>query len=270
MKSSSTIQTSEGAAVLDKVFDIAELVADHPDGLSPGEISERLGLPRPTVYRLVSLLTRRGYLSLGEDRRLRIGLAFLRIGSRAPVADWVRDHGRPVLWNLVNASGCASAQIAVLDHGKALFLERTSPSSAVFKLDLRAGDAVPLYCTALGKVFLAAAPKMEADVLLDGIDLDRRTESTLTDRAALETEIATVRGQGYALSIAEYAEDVWSVAAPVMVPWSGPLYSIGVSEHMWRHSPERVQAATRQVLAAAARLSGLLNNPAEATTTKAG
>lgn len=272
MDTNITIQTkasAEGTAVLDKLFDIVELISQHPDGITPAEISEQLNLPRPTVYRLVAWLSRRGYLTAGEDRRLRIGLGFLRIGSRAPVASWIRDRGRPVLWSLANASGCAAAQIAVLDQGSATFLERTSLTNAVFKLDLRAGDTVPLYCTALGKAMLAQMTDAEAMALLAETELRTRTPATVIDPLKLQEEIQSVRRQGHAAAVAEYAEDVWSVAAPVPVPWTGTLYAIGVSEHMWRFSPDRLQAATRHVVAAAARLTGLLTNP-ENVDTQAG
>lgn len=252
---------SEGAAAIGKVLDLAEFVAESPEGVTAAEISDRLGIPRPTVYRLVSALVGRGYLVSGPDRRLRIGLKFLQIGSRAPIAELIRQHGRPALWSLVATTSCASAQIAVLDRNVAVFVERASLPNASFKLDLHPGDEVPLYCTALGLALLAELPTAESDMILDNIDFVVRAPNTLTSKGAVKARLEAVRNQGFATSIVEFADDVWSVAAPIKLGAGAPQYAIGISEHMWRHAPDRVQDVARHVVAAAARATLLLTAP---------
>jgi IclR family acetate operon transcriptional repressor len=259
------VARSEGAAVIDKILDLVEFVAAEADGTTPAEISERLGLPRPTVYRLVSVLARRGYLAAGSDRRLHIGLKFLQVGNRVPVAELTRTLGRPVLWELVRATGCASAQIAALDHGVAVFVERTSSSTSAFKFDRRPGDEVPLYCTALGMAMLAFLPAAERGSLLDGMTFEPRAPNTLTTRDAVQAALDLARRNGFATSVAEYADDVWSVAAPFSPDGGATVFSIGVSEHMWRYSPQRLQEVAVHVKAAAARMVRALAEPSEAS-----
>lgn len=256
---------SEGAAVIDKILDLVEFVAEKDHGTTPAEISESLGLPRPTVYRLVSVLTRRGYLAGGSDRRLHVGLKFLQIGNRVPVAELTRALARPVLWDLLRATGCASAQIAALDHGVAVFVERTSSSTSAFKFDRRPGDEVPLYCTALGMAMLAALPDAERDSLLDGTVFEPRAPNTLTTRYQVLEALELARRNGFATSVAEYADDVWSVAAPFSPDGGATTFSIGISEHMWRYSPQRLQEVATHVKAAAARIAEALAQPADPT-----
>lgn len=252
---------SDGAAAIGKVLDLAEFVAESDGGVTAAEISDRLGIPRPTVYRLVSALVGRGYLVSGSDRRLHIGLKFLQIGSRAPMAALIRQHGRPALWDLVSATSCASAQIAVLDRNVAVFVERASLPNASFKLDLHPGDEVPLYCTALGLALLSELPEQECDALLDSIDFVARTASTLNSREAVKARLELVRQQGYATSVVEFADDVWSVAAAIKLGDGLPVYAIGISEHMWRHAPDRMQDVARHVVAAATKATSLLTTP---------
>jgi IclR family acetate operon transcriptional repressor len=259
---------SEGAAVIDKILDVVEFIASAEDGSTPAEISERLGLPRPTVYRLVSVLSRRGYLASGSDRRLRVGLKFLQIGGRVPVAELARAAGRPILWDLLKATGCASAQIAVLDHGVAVFVERTSQSGSAFKFDRRPGDEVPLHCTALGMAVLAALPDGERDSLLDGIAYERRAPNTPMSREAVLSAVGLARRNGYAVSVAEYADDVWSVAAPFAAAEGAPPLAIGISEHMWRYSPQRLQEVATHVKAAAARMALAIAEPPDEPETR--
>ncbi len=66
------------------------------------------------------------------------------------------------------------------------------------------GMSVPLHCAALGKVLLAYGA---AD--LPRGRLERRTEQTLTSRAAIEADLAAVRERGYAVTVEEL-EPAWS------------------------------------------------------------
>jgi DNA-binding IclR family transcriptional regulator len=246
---------TEGVGAIEKVLDIVELVAKSPAGLMVSELAETSGLPRPTVYRLLSALTKRRYLAVGADRRVRVGLAFLRIGSRVQIAEWIRATGRPLLWELARVSNCSTAQIAVLDDASAVFVDRAGLPGTSFRINVGAGDAVPLYCTAAGKALLAQLPSAEATAILRVLDLQPRTPATPTSIDKLEREIAEVRGSGVATSVAEYSDDVWSVAAPVSVDVDGRRYAIGVSEHMWKYSPQRLQEVSRLVHDTAQRLS---------------
>jgi len=251
-------RNATGAAVIDKMLDVAELVAGAADGMSASEIADRTGLPRPTVYRLLSALARRGYLVVGPDRRIRIGLSFMRLGSRVHIVDSLSEVGRPLLWDLVKETSCSSAQIAVLSETVAAFVERASLPGTSFQLDRRPGDFVPLYCTALGKVLLAQLPIEEARALLGVVEFEKRTPSTPIDPDAVMAELVETRRQGYATSVAEYSDDVWSVAAALPLGVSGVRLAVGISEHMWRYSPQRLHSVAHSVAQAAARLGAAL------------
>src|SRR5262249_62137814 len=71
------------------------------------------------------------------------------------------------------------------------------------------GRAVPLHCTAIGKVLLAYGPAK----LRPG-RLERRTEQTITSRAALEAELEAVRQRGYAVIDGELEPGLVAGAAP--------------------------------------------------------
>ena len=72
------------------------------------------------------------------------------------------------------------------------------------------GLRTPVHCTADGKVLLAfgAATPLRAG-------LERRTERTIVDPAALERELGEVRARGFAVSEGEFEPGLVGVAAPV-------------------------------------------------------
>ena len=63
-----------------RAMGILVAVATTPRGLTAREISEQLGLNRPTAYHLLRTLHDEAFLMRGSDRRYRLGL---RIGTLA-------------------------------------------------------------------------------------------------------------------------------------------------------------------------------------------
>ena len=75
------------------------------------------------------------------------------------------------------------------------------------------GEALPLHCTAAGKVHLAFEPLEEVQRdLPEG--LARYTDTTIVDRLVLIEQLKTIATAGYALENCEYQNDVRTVAAP--------------------------------------------------------
>src|SRR5215210_3076357 len=92
-------------------LDILELFAGDSPELTQTEISERLGLPVPTVHRLVKLLTERGWLVRDSaSRRLRLGLGAARLLPAVRLPDLAREPLRA----LAERSG-ETVNLATLD-----------------------------------------------------------------------------------------------------------------------------------------------------------
>ena len=156
-------RTESGSSVgtLARGLDILELFAGEAPALTQKEISERLGLPVPTVHRLTKLLVERGWLVRDAgSRRLRIGLGVARLlpallsGLRLP--EIARDHVR----GLAERSG-ETVNLAVLHGGEVVYLLSES-GSRLLTLRSTIGLRLPVHCTALGKCLLAQIPDDEA------------------------------------------------------------------------------------------------------------
>jgi len=117
------------------------------------------------------------------------------------------------------------------------------------------GRLVPLHCTALGKVLLAygVAP-------LPMGRLERLTAWTITSRAALQAELATVRERGYAVTDSELEPGLVAVAAPVCRDGGAVVAALSVSGPATRLTPARLPAVAAQCADAAAELSAVLGH----------
>ena len=116
------------------------------------------------------------------------------------------------------------------------------------------GRRVPHHVAANGKVFLAfgAAPAPAR--------LQRFTQRTITNKAALEAELERVRSQGYATAIDELELGLTAVAAPVRDAGDVVVAALSVSGPTSRLTPERVEQFASLLLNQAASLGRRLDH----------
>lgn len=242
-------QTSVGT--LARGLDVLELFASGSAELSQKEISGRLGLPMPTVHRLVAVLTERGWLERDAgSRRLRLGLEMARLVPALLAGMRLPELARPHLLRLA-AEVQETVNVATLQGAEIVYLLSQS-ADRLLTSQVSVGMRLPAHCTALGKCLLAQLPDDLARVTLGEEPYERRTERTLTTWRKLAGELAAAREQGYTISEEEYEVGLISIAVPVH--WvDGPgTAAINVSLPVARATPEsRVYLVERLRRAAA-------------------
>ena len=181
--------------------------ADH--ALTLHELTERTGLPKSTVHRMVDQLVAIGWIER-EVSGYRIGMRLFEIGGLAARRSRLSDLANPHLHALSATTGLA-VQMAILDGTDVVYLERIPMRG--FRLPTRQGGRQPAYCTALGKAMLAFDPAAAAEVLAG--ELPARTSRTLTTARELEIELERIAETGLAFDHQESYEGLACVAAPL-------------------------------------------------------
>jgi IclR family transcriptional regulator, acetate operon repressor len=195
---------------------ILEYVADSPTPVDVLDIISALKLPKATAYRLVDWFVTQGYLSREPGRkRLIVGsrLAKLALGALSVSTQNAMPH--IVLQRLVRTVN-ETCNIGILVNGEIVYLDRIEAEHWPLRLQFTAGSRVPLHCTAIGKLFLALAPALRQQRLLQAIELIRHTEHTITDRTRLEAELRQIRREQVSFDRQEYLVGVACVAVPVL------------------------------------------------------
>jgi hypothetical protein len=132
--------------------------------------------------------------------------------------------------------------------------EAAGPRMVNVTVGKRVGHHFPLHASSTGKVILAELPPERIAAVLPE-ELERFTAKTITSRAALLSELADVREQGYAIIDNELEEELLSVARPIrdgagglaaVLSVDGPRHRFGRSRipealQLMRDSVERIQ-----------------------------
>lgn len=200
---------------LRKVFLVLEsVVARQEKGATYSEILSELELPKSTVHRVLKDLTEIGYIVFIPETRKYFGsLRLAKLGAEVIANFQLRKHIRPFLQELHRETG-RTANLAILDGTMGVFVDKIEAREFGIKLFSELGKTFPLYCTGLGKVFLAYSPSRLTERLLEK-PLARITDRTIIDPDALRRELWLVRERGYAIDNEEITKGIICIAAPV-------------------------------------------------------
>jgi len=201
-----------GDGVVERVVRVlAAFDAAHPL-LTASEVGRRTGLPRSSAHRLVRELAAEGLLELDESGAYRIGLRLWELTTRGSRALELRQAALPAM-EAVQVRIRQHTQLAVLERGEVLFLERLSHREATSNVTRVAGR-LPAHASSSGLVLLADAPEEVREAVLAG-PLAPYTPDTPADAASLRRKLAEVRRLGYAANRGFIEPDTAGVAVPV-------------------------------------------------------
>ena len=222
---------------LERAFDLLEHLTDAGGELALSELTEKAGLPMPTVYRLMQTLVARGYVRQEASRRYSLGPRLIRLGEGASrlLGAWAR----PALAGLVDRLG-ETANMAVLEGDEVLYVAQV-PSRHSMRMFTEVGRRVLPHCTGVGKALLAQLPEGDARALLERTGMPARTPHTRTEPDALMAELAVIRERGYAMDDEEQELGVRCVAVPLT--GAPTLAAFSVSGPSGRMTPEVVEGA---------------------------
>jgi DNA-binding IclR family transcriptional regulator len=235
---------------IDRAAELLEAVAAAPEPLPAPALADACGLNRSTAWRILATLEHHGLVERDpETSRYRLGVGILKLAAAAGEEPLVR-LARPILRRLADATG-ETVNLAVARRLELVYADQVQARHVMAPNWL--GRTVPLHATSTGKAFLAALPAQE----LDGLTLERFTDATITDAAALRAELVAVRAQGYAVSHGELEAALWGVSAAAVDAAGRPAAVISV----WGADArvrDRLDALGAACVGAAAELAALL------------
>ncbi len=205
-----------GIGVFQRSFSVLEYVvrAGHP--VAPGDIAEQLGLPKPTVYRMIESFEAQGFLQrLFASRRVSVGPRLADFAFDV-LRTSIQYAPRRTILNALVAEAGETCNIGTLEGGEIVYLDRVEAKHWPLRLNFHIGSRVPLHCTAIGKLFLAFLEERQREALLTTLELPEFTSNTITDRAALDAELRRIKDAGLSIDREEYTAGVVCVAAPIL------------------------------------------------------
>lgn len=222
---------------VEKALTILEAVAAERDGLTAQQISDRFDLPYATAHRMVSTLTRLGYLHFQRSHKIyRVGPRVLKLYTPATHQATLGRLVYPYLAKLSSECG-AAAHLAVRSGHEVLYLDTVLPPDS-YSLYTPAGSRAPLHSTALGKALIAFSTDDEIAEVLERYEFRTFTPRTIASESALRDAIHHIRATGYSVDDEESTPGLHCVASVVVNSLGFPEAAISVSSEKTSNSSD--------------------------------
>jgi IclR family acetate operon transcriptional repressor len=208
-----TPKRSYNITALQRGLRLLQLFSESPHGLTAKQVAGRSRLPVSTVHRFLANLEGTGFLNCSGDGVYHLGIACFAIGQMALGQLDIRRVSQPYLQEL-NRQTRETIHLTVRHGLSAVYVEKLD-SPEQLRIHSRIGAAVPLYCTAVGKVMLAYMPDDEREKVLPQLSLQCLTPNSVSNLQELDAELYRVRKNGYACDLEEHELHIRCVAAPI-------------------------------------------------------
>lgn len=212
---------------IDRAASILETLAEYPS-LSLMELSEKVGLHKTTVHRLVSSLMQNGFVEQdSESKHYCISLKMFELGNKRVQNIDFLNVAKSMIRQL-SLQINQTVHLVIADRDEILYIDKYGAENEA-KMRSKIGQKAPLYCTAVGKAILATRNNQAIEHYWDWLRPEKKTRQTIVERAAFLEEIAVVRQQGYAIDNEEFEEGVVCIGCTFASYKEDPAGAISIS-----------------------------------------
>ncbi len=200
-------KSGEGVRAVERALDVLAAFAPGDNGVLVADLIKRVGLSRPTLYRLLHTLEKKGFVaSSGEPQRFRLGPAVAQLAHVWSSTLDLSEIARPVMAEAWAFTSETVALFVPRGDMRLCVAEMQSPQPISFRRGV--GYSEKLVRGASGRAILAFTP-------LQPGQLEAYAAGTNTDLGWLHEQLNVTRERGYAIGHNELIQGAYAVAAPI-------------------------------------------------------
>ncbi len=221
----------KGSQSLFRGLQLIELLSNYPNGCPLAKLTELANLNKSTTHRLLQCLQAAGYVTATPTPgSYRLTTKFVAIGQKSLSSLNVIHVAAPHLEQL-NLSTGETVNFTTREDDHAILIYKLEPTTGMMRTRAYIGQHIPLYCSAMGKLFLAHSGddyvetywKSHTDII------ESLTAHTITDLASMRSELTEIKALGNAHDREENELGVSCIAAPVFDHQNRVTYAVSLS-----------------------------------------
>lgn len=216
---------------LEKGLRLLLVLSEHAKGGGHGlalrDLAAESELDKATAYRLLRSLGKYAFIEQDEGGHYALGTGALGLAQAAFRSHRLVQRLLPVM-RAVHAATQETINLAERQDLVSVTVHEL-PSAAHVRYTTRIGAWAPLHLGASSRATLAFSPPAVREAVLAGA-LTPVTPASIADRPTLESTLAAVRRDGYAISRGERVEGTNALAVPLL---DSDGYAIGSLAVLW-------------------------------------
>jgi len=216
---------------VDNALDLLDAICDEGGEARVTQLSQRLGMSKTSVFRLLATFERRGFVERSDDSvKYRLGLSACEMGQKIIARMGVLRKARPTMDRLARQCN-ESVYFVVRRNDYVLMLDMVDATQQVRIMPL-VGLRFPLLTTAAGQLFLA----FENNAGGNG-----KKRANARGAAVLPaTELESIRNLGFCIENQGFGEGVTCVAVPLLNGKGEATAALTILGPAFRMSRERI------------------------------
>ena len=213
-------------------------------------------LPKATLLRFLGTLSALGYVCRDDADRYSLTLKLFSISSRALQHSDLIAKARPFAQQLCQSLG-ETVHMGILEGDRAVYVLKEE-SSYTLRMYSRIGKTIPLYCTAIGKIFLSQMGEDELKTYLGSHVLKPYTTHTVGSVEALRDQLELIRRRGWSIDDQEHEDSVMCLASPIRDYTGQVVAAMSVSWPIFRFNQADFEKIVCEITSATDQLSAIM------------
>jgi IclR family acetate operon transcriptional repressor len=191
-----------------------EALAKSEEGVSLAELSVTIGAPKSSLLGILRSMVAMEYMEHGHGL-YRLGPKSFRLAADILAVRRFPALVRPILQDVAAKSG-ETVFLVVLDRlaQRVTYADIVDSANPV-RYTVPTGTTRPLYVSSGGQMLLAYQEPAWVAAYIRSARLDALTARTITDPKELRDRLATIRREGFSISLGETVPGAAGIAAPI-------------------------------------------------------
>ena len=233
-------ESNSSIQVLERAFQIIEVLANCREKVTLAEVSSLTGIPKSTTFRILKSLQEKELVGQTPGGQYYMTYRICAIAKKVLDKTSIISIAKPYIERL-SSSVHSTINLVVREGNESVYVYRENDPDSPFKMTSVVGNRRPLHTSAVGKSILAGLSDNEILSYWNSSSKPKITPYTITDFDTLFNEIKTIRTLGYAMDNQENTLGVKCIAACIPNYLGKPEYAISISCPLETLTEERIK-----------------------------
>jgi IclR family transcriptional regulator, carbohydrate utilization repressor len=200
--------------VIERIFSLFDVLAEHPDPVSLKELGTATGLHPSTAHRILNDLVTGRLVERPDPGSYRLGMRLLELGNLVKARLDVRKNALTPMRDLHRITN-QPVNLSVRQGDEIVYIERAYSERSGMQVVRAVGGRAPLHLTSTGKLFLSSDEANRVRAYATRTALAGNTRNSITQLDKLERELSKIRAYGVSRDDEELELGVRCMAAPI-------------------------------------------------------
>lgn len=200
--------------MVDRAAQILEILYENDEAIGVTEISNKLGLSKSTIFRILYTLRQRELIDKDErSEKYKLGFNFIKYGEKVKSEMDLQRVSSIYMESLANKFG-ESVNLGIRHESSVVIIKTVEGEKSVLTSKLI--PVCPLHCSSLGKLFLSQYSEEDLIQYFNSQWLPELTVNTITDYEKFEFEREKILEENVAYDREEYEYGLTCIASPII------------------------------------------------------